>query len=146
MINNPTPITTNVFDGMWITSIQIMLPHENHKGMLNASLLPYDGDKHLLAIGRKDVRKPIPDAAIDAMIDAVTTEVKRQAATDRAVRVIHVNAPDPSKPVTAMVMFAEGRHHFIQDCFALAGTDQTFAAILGNVMAAIASIAGLSIE
>ena len=147
MITNPTPITTSgLFGGMWITSIRIMLPFETHKGMLDASLLPYDGTAHLLAVGRKDVRRPIPHADVYAMVDAVTTEVKRQADTDRAVRMIHVNAPDPSKPVTATVIFSEGRPHFIPDCFALAGTDSTFAGVLGNVMATIAGLAGLIIE
>lgn len=146
MITNPTPIQAATFSGMWITSISVMTPRDGKRGMLRARFLPYDGDKHLLAIGTVDLVRPIPHAETDAIVASIVTEVKRQAKTDKEVRVIHVNAPDPSKPVTATVMFAEGSPHFIKDCFALVATDATFAGVFGTAMANIAGLAVFEVE
>ena len=113
--------------------------------MFYARLLPYDGTQHLLATGLKEVRRPIPHAELDSVIANVVAEVHRQAATDRVVRAVHVNAPDPSKPVTATIIFAEGRPHFIADCFALAASDAAFANVLGTTMTAVAGSAGFPV-
>ena len=131
---------------MWIQSLQIMLPSDkNPRGILRARLLPYDGTTNLLAIGSKDVMRPIPstEAPLTAMLATITAEVLRLADTDRSVRVIHVNAPDPAKPVSCAIMFTEGRPHFIPDCFALATTDASFATVLQGTMGEVARLAGL---
>ena len=146
-IINPTPVTPQVFDGMWITNLMLMLPTpERAVGMLHASLHPYDG-ANLLVAGRKDVRRGIPaqDAQTTALIATFIAEVKRQKDTDAEPVTISVMAQDPTKPVRASVRFAGNIHHNIPDCFALAATDSAFAQVLGDTMAEVARLAGLSV-
>jgi hypothetical protein len=134
---------------MWITSLAIVLPTaEKPKGIINARLLPYDG-ANLLATGHKDVRAILPsvDAATTAMVEALIAEVKRQAGTESAPNVIQVSAPDPAKPVTAMIVFPRPeKPHRIASCFALAATDSTFATVLSQTMAEVARLGGLEVQ
>ena len=147
MIPNPTPITAATFAGLWIQSLQIMLPSDTQpRGLLRARLLPYDGAANLLAVGAKDVMRPLPstEAPLTAMLATIITEVQRLAVTEREVRAIHVHAPDPAKPVSCTILFAEGSPHRVANCFALAATDATFAAVLAGTMNEIARLAGLA--
>ena len=147
MITNPTPVTAATFNGMWITNLTIMLPTaERAKGVLTANLLPFDG-AHLLATGGKAIQPPIKlptaDAATNTMLAALATEANRQAgnATPAALKVVQVSAPDPAKPVTAQITFVGSKPHVIKDCYALAGTDAKFAAVLNSVMVEVATLA-----
>ena len=150
-IINPTPITAGTFGGMWIRNISVMLPVENHQGVLSAELLPYDG-AHLLATGAKRVAlndlktKRTTDAQLDALLTALVAEVKRQKNTTAEPRIISVQAPDPSKPVVATVQFVDKTSHVVRDCFGLCGKDKTFAQVFQSVMGGVAQLAGLSIE
>ena len=136
---------------MWVNQLQIILPHDGKPGILQGNLLPYDG-QHLLATGGKRVvqanliqaRQNSP--ALDGMIVMAIAEVKRQAAKDVEPSIISVFAPDPAKPVTAQILFSDNTSHRIPDCFALAGTDPTFANVLGTVLATVAVLAGLQIQ
>jgi hypothetical protein len=149
-IINPTPIVAGTFGGMWIRNISVMLPTETHQGILSAELLPYDG-AHLLATGSKRVAvndlktKRTTDAQLDAMLTAIVAEVKRQKNTTAEPRIISVQAPDPSKPVVATVQFVDKTNHIVRDCFALCGTDATFAQVFQSVMGGVAQLAGLSV-
>jgi hypothetical protein len=81
------------------------------------------------------------------MITSLVAEVKRQAATESTPNVIQVSAPDPAKPVTAMIVFPRPeKPHHIASCFALAATDSTFATVLSQTMAEIARLGGLEVE
>ena len=150
MIVNPTPVTTNTFDGMWVRNIGLMLPVDGHQGVLSAELLPYDG-VHLLATNGKRVSinnlvdKRKTDANLDAMLTAIVAEVKRQKNTAVEPRIVSVQAQDPTKPVVASVQFVDKTSHVVKDCFTLAGTDQTFGAVLQQVMSEIARKAGLKV-
>jgi hypothetical protein len=152
MITNPTPITPQTFAGMWITNLGIFLPTvEKPKGFIGGNLLPYDGT-HLLATGGRRLfvgdlaAKRTQDAQLDSMLTALEVEVQRQAGKTVAVKFISTTAPDPAKPVVAQVAFADGSFHRIPDCFALCGTDQTFAGVFLSAMAEIARQAGLSVQ
>jgi hypothetical protein len=157
MIKNPTPVTPQTFNGMWVSHVRLVLPNtdfpetfrEGH-GSFNAMLLPYDGT-HLLATGGKPVfvenllTKRAADSTFDGVIASIVTEVERQAGKT-GLRSLIVIGNDPAKPVRAMAEFADLSRHTIADCFALAGTDQTFATVFQNTMGTIAMVAGLSIE
>ena len=150
-IINPTPIVAGTFGGMWIRNISVMLPTETHQGVLSAELLPYDGT-HLLATGGKRVAltdlktKRTTDAQLDAMLTAITAEVKRQKNTTVEPRIVSVQAPDPTKPVVASVQFVDKTNHIVRDCFTLAGTDQTFGMVLQQVLGEVARQAGLTVQ
>ena len=146
-ILNPTPITPQVFSGMWIQNLNMFLPTEARpKGFIQARLLPYDGST-LLALGGKDVRTALPNNSEQtaAVLTSLIAEVKRQANKTAEPISITVMAQDPSKPVRAHVRFADNKHHVIADCFALAGTDSVFAGVFNSAMAEIARLAGLSV-
>ena len=140
-IVNPTPVTPSVFGGMWITSLAVFAD-----GKVSAQLLPFDGS-HLLATGGIGVNgKQLSAPTLAALI----TEAKRQAATTVAPKMIQVMAQDPTKPVTAQILFADTdpktKPHRIADCYALAGTDTQFATVFGTVLAEVAGLAGLTVS
>jgi hypothetical protein len=146
-IINPTPVTPQTFDGMWIQSLNIHPATEgNPKGFLQSKLLPYDG-KNLLVHGGKDVRKPLPDrdSKTNAMVDALVAEVQRLSGKTEKIINISVSAFDPSKPVKAFARFEGGKFHIIEDCFALAAEDSNFAGVLNLTLAEIARLAELEI-
>jgi hypothetical protein len=148
-ILNPTPVTPQVFSGMWVQHLNIILPTEARpNGMLHGRLLPYDG-ANLLALGEKRVHRPInanSDGETQAMIASVTEEVKRQAGKTANPVHIAVMARDPSQPVVAFIRFDDRTHHRIPDCFALAGTDQQFAQVFVGVLAELARLSGCEID
>ena len=150
LIVNPTPITAATFSGMWVNQLQIFFPLETEKGFIQGNLLPYDGT-HLLAVGGKQVRvfdleaKRKTDANLDGMLTALVAELKRQSKFSVDVKFVNVIATDPAKPVVAMAFFADNTRYVITDCFALAGTDATFAGVLNNTLGEVAHLAGLTI-
>jgi hypothetical protein len=147
-ILNPTPVTPQTFSGMWVQHLNIVLPTEGKpKGVIQAQLLPYDGT-NLLALGGKRVMKPLPslESATTQMLDNLKAEVARLSGNASAPLQIMVSAQDPTKPVKATVRLADRKMHNIEDCFALAATDSSFATVLGSTLAEIARIAGLQIQ
>lgn len=151
MIQNPTPITANTFSGMWITNLGVFLPTtEKPKGFIGGNLLPFDG-QHLLSTGGQrlfvgDIATArTTDSNLNAMLIELTTEVKRQAGKTVEPKFVAVNAPDPSKKVSAQIQFTDESFYRIPDCFTLCETDSTFAAVFQNVMAQVARLAGLTV-
>ena len=136
---------------MWVTSVQVIFPDGENKGILQASLLPYDG-AHLLALGGKRVSiNDIADArsrdtVLDGVLTALVAEVQRQAGQDAAPAIIQVLAHDPSKPVQARVIFLDRPPYTIPDCFALCVADSVFAGVFTTTMGEIARLAGLTIS
>jgi ribosomal protein S12 methylthiotransferase accessory factor YcaO len=114
-----------------------------------AVLLPFDGT-NLLATGRKvvatDVSRKSADALFNTMLSAMETELARQSGNESGLVELRVTASDPARPVAATVSFADGKRHTIRDCFALCGTDPTFAAAFSGAMVEIARQAGLSVQ
>ena len=130
MIPNPTPITAT-FSGMWIQNARIIGQR------VDARIVPYDGQAHLLATGAREVRaKQLPEE-LAAQITAV---LQRLADTDQTPRIVHVSAFDPAKPVSVTVMFAGLRPYTIRDAFALAGTDAEFGAVFQTAMLTVAGL------
>ena len=150
LIINPTPITAATFNGMWINQLQIFFPLAAQKGFIQGNLLPYDGT-HLLATGGKSVRtfnlagKRITDSNLDSTLTALQAELKRQSKNNADQKFVNVSAPDPAKAVVATVFFADDTHYTVTNCYALAGTDATFAGVLNNTMATVARLAGLTV-
>lgn len=157
MIQNPTPVTPQTFNGMWVSNVRLVLPNsdfpetfrEGH-GSFNAMLLPYDGT-HLLATGGKPVSvenlltKRAEDSTFDGVIASIVTEVERQAGkTD--LRSLMVIGNDPTKPVRAIGEFADLSRHTIADCLTLAGTDEVFGGVFQSAMNEIARQAGLTVS
>ena len=156
MIKNPTPVTPQTFNGMWVSNVRLVLPNtdfpetfrEGH-GSFNAMLLPYDGT-HLLATGGKPVfvenllTKRAADSTFDGVIASIVTEVERQAGKT-GLRSLTVMGGDPSKPVRAMAEFVDLSRHTIADCLTLAGTDSVFGGVFQSAMNEIARQAGLSV-
>jgi hypothetical protein len=132
MIPNPTPVTAT-FNGMWISNARIIMP----AGRIDARVQAYDPTtKHLLATGSKDVRGK---ALTPELVASITAHLKRIAVRNSDIRVIHVGASDPTKPVNVTVMFSEGRPYSIRDAFALAATDEDFAEVFTAAMNFIAA-------
>lgn len=147
-IVNPTPVTTQTFNGMWVQHISVIfLTGDKPKGAILAQLLPYDG-ANLLALGGKRVTRPLPSAETETiqMIDSLKAEVARLSGNNSEPLDIMIFAQDPSKPVSANIRFADKKAHNIADCFALAAKDGKFASVLGSTLAEIARIAGLSVD
>ena len=145
MIANPTPVTAATFDGMWITSLNIVFPNANRpNGSLQGRLLPFDG-QHLLATGGRNVRQALPADALTATLDTLKAECKRQASKTADPLFVTVMASDPANPVVANIVFDDRSSHVIRDCFALAATDAVFGGVLQAVMAKVADLAGLTI-
>ena len=149
-IINPTPITAATFNGLWISQLQIFFPLGTQKGFMQGNFLPYDGT-HLLATGGMPVRvfdlagKRITDSNLDSTLTALQAELKRQSNNTADQKFVNVSAPDPAKAVVATVFFADDTHYTITNCYALAGTDATFAGVLTATLATVARLAGLSI-
>jgi hypothetical protein len=135
-IQNPTPITTNTFNGMWISQLQIFLP----QGNVQASFLPYDGT-HLLATGGKNFRQIAPAGSFNSLI----ADVKTLANKTVEPTLVQVFAQDPSKPVSAQFIFSDRTNYRINDVYALAATDSVFAGLLNNTMGLVATLAGYTI-
>jgi hypothetical protein len=152
MIQNPTPITTATFNGMWITNLAIFLPTaEKANGFLNANFQPFDGQHLLLNGGKRLVindiaKKRKEDTTFDTMLTSLITECKRQAGKEIDIKFVTVMAPDTTRPVMAQIAFIDGSFYSIKDCFALAGSDSTFGGIFQASMNGIAREAGLSVE
>ena len=136
-IQNPTPITANTFNGMWISQLQIFLP----QGNVQANFLPYDGT-HLLATGGKNFRQIAPAGSFTALI----AEVKTLANKTVEPNLIQVFAPDPSKPVSAQFVFSDKTNFRINDIYALAATDAAFANVLSNTVTLVSGLAGLKTQ
>jgi hypothetical protein len=154
MIVNPTPITAATFNGYWITNVQLILG-TGKPGILQADLLPYDG-QHLLATGGKRVsevklvQKATTDAPIAAMLTALNAEITRLSGNADAFNILTVSAPDPAKPVSIAVLWQaigdkKSASYVIKDAYALAATDPQFAGVFSSTMAAIAGLAGLTV-
>ncbi len=137
LIQNPTPITANTFNGMWINQLQIFLP----QGNIQASFLPYDGT-HLLATGGKRIMQKASNGSLDALI----AEVKSLSGKTSEPTLIQVFATDPSKPVTAQVIFTDKSIYRIPDCYALAATDSVFAGVFNNTIGLVVGLAGYTIQ
>ena len=152
MIINSTPITTGTFSGMWVTNLVVVFPSaERPKGMIDGTLLPYDGINLLATSGAKVSISDLTTArATDLVLSGVVinlaSECQRQASKTAAVRTVIVMAMSPAQPVVAMILFTDGTYHMINDCFGLASTDATFAGVFMDVMAEVARQAGLEIE
>ncbi len=157
-IINPTPITPQTFGSFWIVQLQLLT--KAGKTMLQASLAPCDGT-HLLATSTKRVfvadidAEAATDAATAAALADLRAEVQRLAAAagiEAAAEILQVNAPDPTKPVNAQVLFAQpaGQPNVpplrIPDCFAKAAADAQFAAVFQETLALVARLAGLSVS
>jgi hypothetical protein len=154
MIVNPTPITAATFNGYWITNAQLILG-TGKPGILQANMLPYDG-QHLLATGGRQVselnvtKKATDDAAFDGMLTSLKAEIARLSGNADAFGILHVSAPDPAKPVSIQVLWQEtadkeSSSYAIKDAYALAATDTQFAQVFGTAMAIIAGLAGLTV-
>ena len=146
MIPNPNPIIASEFNKMWIQSLHILFPlEENQKGIIRAKFLPYDGGTNILAGRNIDISHLLPsnNEELNDVLNSIIIEIHRQASTNRRVRSININAPDPTKRVTAQIIFTEGLAHNIRDVFALTQTDITFAYVFDNTLNVIASLADL---
>jgi len=152
MIINSTPITTGTFSGMWVTNLVVVFPSaERPKGMIDGTLLPYDGTNLLATSGAKVSISDLTaaratDPVLSGVVMNLASECKRQAVKTSSPILLSVSAATPASPVTAMLGFADGTSHVIPDCFALCGTDQVFAGVFMAVMGEIARQAGLEIE
>ena len=151
MIQNPNPVSTSTFSGMWITNLSVILPTADKAGLLTVNFQPYDGS-HLLATGGKrfaimDIaKKSEEDATFKTMIDTLIAECKRQANKDGDIKFINVMAQDTARPVVAQIVFDDKIPYTIKDCFALAGSDTAFAGVFQGTMNEVAKLAGLSVE
>lgn len=159
MIQNPTPITTGTFNGMWISNIRLKMPDlvftdpvfPQSRGSFTATLLPYDGN-HILA--SNIVRVTIPDLkakrsadyGFDAIITSIIAEAKRQSGQPNDPVSVIVYAPDPTKLVSASFEFPNKITHMVKDCYALCSTDSTFASVFISVMGEVAKQAGLPVS
>jgi len=164
MIINPSPITAGTFNGFWVSNVTYLAPLpgtsvQRQNGFFAANLLPYDGT-HLLATDIKQVvinnvlAKRAADSVFASMLDNLANECKRQANNTSSVERITVSALNPAKKnaagapiVSAFVQFDSSNNstHQIKDCYALAGTDSTFAGVFNAAMGEIARLAGLTI-
>ena len=152
MINNPTPITAQPFNGMWITHVGIFFPTtKNPKGLITGEVAPYDGT-HLLRTGSKKFNvtnlpvKLTTDTQLNTVLNLLKAEVQQKANKTAAVTYVTVNALDPAKAVLAQAGFVDGTSYIIKDCFTLAGTDAVFANVFTTVMGEIAIQAGLTVS
>lgn len=153
MILNPTPVTPQVFNGMWITSLVISLPTAtNTKGALVCRMQQYDGT-HLLATGNPPplvipvlAARRASTLAIDTMLTELEAVLKPMVGSEGKLQIIDVHASDPAKPVSAAIVFTDKKSKRIQDCYALCAEDAAFAAVFSSAMTTIAGLAGLSVE
>lgn len=156
MIINPNPIVASTFNGYWITNAQF-IQNAGVMKMLQANLLPYDGT-HLLATGQKRVNeldlatKMESDANLSAVITSIKAEIARLSGHSEDFHIMQINAGDPSKPVTATIMWDKPETgeaipmYRIADCFALCASDTQFAGVFQNTMGEIARLGGLNVE
>ena len=141
MIINPTPITCDTMDRMWITSFRLF------PDTMLADLLPYDGQR-LLAVGGKTLRLMRLDEAraadeeLDACVTAVLSEVARQAGNTSTCKCLSMTAPNPGAPAVAIALFETGLPLRVLDCWALAASDPVFAGVWQRTMATIARLSG----
>lgn len=133
MIQNPTPITTSTFSGMWINQLAIF----PETGKVSANFVPYDGT-HLLATGNNRIFKSAPTGSLTNVV------TKLQSLANKTIqpKLVQVSAPDPSKPVTAQVIFTDNSVYRIADCYALCATDSAFATVFQQTMGTVATLAG----
>ena len=164
---NDLTITAQPFNKLWLTKLDLKFPTGRDNGFLSAWFSAYDGI-HLLSNTVRplvlDNLKDLGDEEFAAMLNALRTEIDRlsggQLTKLEAVRtfasaqgieldtaplmltVIAVNPPS----VRAVVTMVFGLALHIDDCFALAAVDPTFAQVLGGTLTEIARQAGLSMQ
>lgn len=160
MILNPTPIETNVFNGMWISQLRVIFPRvaqaeatppvKAQEGFLRGQTLPYDG-RHLLLVRQTPIQvtnlaeKRKTDSKLDSMLIALEGEIQRQSGRTDAVKLVDVLAGDPARPIMAMVIFEQGKPFRIADCYGLCATDPIFNGIFQNTMVEVARLGGLTV-
>jgi hypothetical protein len=141
MIANPSPIQAT-FGGMWITKLHILPSH-----VINATMQPFDAATgHLLATGEVHARAKADNQTVAPVIASIRATIARLSGNQSDLRLVNVSAPAPSQPVRIMAAFESGPPYIIRDAFALAATDQDFAATLQATMAEVATIANLSVQ
>jgi len=145
MIPNPNPVSAAPFAGMWVTSCILVFPTP---GRLLYAMKPYNGSDLLAAGGIERsielaARISVQDQTLDATLAGLELELHRVSEKDTPLLALEVIAPYPDKPVVAIARFADGSSFTIDDCFARAGEDPTFAAVFMGVMGELARQAGL---
>ena len=151
----PSPITATTFDQMWISSVRVMLPKYGFLGNISVKFHPRSGD-HILAtdlvyLNLTDlVKGQVDDLELKSVLDGLVTECGRQRfgvlEATGTLSTLMVRSPSPTKPVIAVMDFTDGGRHIVQDCYALAATDQQFATILNDTLVKLAQKANLTLQ
>jgi hypothetical protein len=131
MLEHPNPIhTSGDFTGLWISYARISV-----SGQLVVSAAHFNGAQTL-----GDSETSVHRAAnVTAINEAVVAEVTRLTGRT-GLKVVSVNAPSPSKPISIVCSFDGEAPHVIRDARALAATDSTFAAAFTSIMSQIGTL------
>ena len=151
----PSPIAATTFDRMWISSVRVMLPKYGFLGNISVKFHPRSGD-HILAtdlvyLNLTDlVKEQVDDLELKSVLDGLVTECGRQRfgvlEATGTLSTLMVRSASPTKPVMAVIDFTDGQRHTIEDCYALAATDQQFATIFNDTLVKLAQKANLTLQ
>lgn len=143
MILLPTPITLESPEvtGVWVKHITASF---GTSPSLFAQFAPFSGP-HLLSSDIPPLRVAGGTTEVDAVLNAIETEVNRQSGKTNP-KVVSVVAPRPGKSVRISVNYGPQDTFVIHDAYALFPTDATFASVFDTTMGAIAALAGLQIQ
>jgi len=150
-ITTTTPISASVFNLWWIKNANLFtnIPVSGSSTTnLNLAFVPFNGTYALSTTPSRlnlnvDALKTT-DATFNGVYNGLVTEIQRQytvknpgAVSTFVIKTLNVMAQNPDRPVSIFVQaLVNGavKTFMINDVFALAGTDSTFAVVLNNTM------------
>jgi len=131
MLEHPNPLSiSGDFTGLWIRSARISIG-----GPIIVSAVHFNG----VQILGDDTNSVHPASTATSINEAVVAEVTRLTGRT-GLKVVSVNAPSPSKPISIVCSFDGEAPHVIRDARALAATDSTFAAAFTSIMSQIGTL------
>jgi hypothetical protein len=135
VLTNPNPITPNVCDKFWVSSITLSNP------LLSAVLRPYDGQ---IVIGNPSKENRVvadtsKDAAAAAAVTAIFAQITRLSEKTAAVSVATVSEADPLSPIRLVAVFSDRSSFSIPDVMALVASDSAVAAAYNQVLEYLAT-------
>lgn len=118
-IANPNPITSSLFNKLWISSITIS------SELVSIDVRPFDG---VNVIGNNSMRRRMvfevsKDQSSKSLSDSSIANVIRISGSKLTVRCICISECDPNKAISVVVIFEDNSIYEIPDLIALCSSD-----------------------
>ncbi len=148
-IINSSPIKVSTFDKMWITNINIAIPHGTQKGAMVVQLSPTDGTNLLVSNKIINICNLVEEMdnnlIVRNLIKVLITEIKRISKIITTIEYITIASPTPQSPVRVNILFTDADPFRIKDLSVLIKTDPILGENFQSILGGIAALADLSV-